>query len=190
MVDRVAFLEDEKQALEESLISKEEQVLATTRAIRDLQRGTATTTGWDETKKMTQVPHPPEFEKGRTEYRTWKSKLKEKLAEDTASFRGERHKLSYAMGYLKGQAYDQVAPLRENGTITTPAELLARLDATFEDSNPKKTAERELKALCQGKTEFSVHYASSYSWWLGSIGTIPRKDQPWRILSRKKSGTR
>jgi hypothetical protein len=109
--------------------------------------------------KLAKIPNPPHFEKGRTEYRTFKTKLTQKLRADGDAFPSEERKLIYAMGFLKGQAHEQVAPLFEDQTINSVTTLLEYLDATFEDPDRKKTAERELRNLQQGKNEFSAHYA-------------------------------
>ena len=52
-----------------------------------------------------------------------------------------------------------MAPLIDNQTINTTDDLLAHLDTAFEDPDPQSTAEWELRALNQGKTDFSAHLA-------------------------------
>lgn len=146
---------EENASLEDSLAQVRQQLQVATMAL-DVVRRTGTTSS---DRKFVNIPNPPEFEKGRSEYRTFKAKLGEKLRGDATKFRDEEHKLSYALGFLKGQAYEQVAPLRQAGDIDTISKLIAFLDATFEDPDPSGTAERELRSLRQGKTEFSAHLA-------------------------------
>ena len=124
------------------LAAKDVTIVATAQALATLQGNNTTVTA--SSQKYDRIPDPLGFEKGCAEYRAFKAKLWEKLQGDDAHFRDEAHKVSYTMGLLKGQAYEQVSPLRLSGGITTVQELMTFLDACFEDPNPKGTAEREL----------------------------------------------
>ena len=107
--------------------------------------------------RSVKIPDPPAFSKGRKEYRTFKAKLGAKLSGDGHLFRNEVHQVTYALGFITEEAYETVRPLV--GEIQTVAELLSHMDATYEDPNQQGTAERELRTLKQGATDFSVHYA-------------------------------
>jgi hypothetical protein len=113
-----------------------------------------------ESFKAVKIPDPPKFEKGREEYRTFKAKLNEKVRIEATRFRSDDHQVAYAMGYLEGDAYRAVKPLRENGEINTIPKLLQFLDATYEDPDPKATAAAELRKLKQANKEFAVHYSA------------------------------
>ena len=114
-------------------------------------------------KKYASIPDPPHFSEGRADYRTFKSKLKEKLRGDGHRFRDPEHQMSYAVGFLKGKAYRMVEPLRESGDIDTIEHLFDFLDATYDDPDKKGTAERELQKLKQGTKEFSAHLSEFQS---------------------------
>ena len=111
-------------------------------------------------RAIVKIPDPPTFSKGRAEYRSFKAKLQEKLLGDGHRFRGEGHRLAYAVGFLAEEADAIVRPLRESGELSTVADLLKYLDATYEDPDRKGTAERELRALKQGNTDFTSHNAT------------------------------
>jgi hypothetical protein len=110
--------------------------------------------------RTVKLPDPPQFEQGRENYRTWKAKLQEKVRIESDRFHNDDHHVAYAMGFLSGDAYKAVKPLRERGDIDTIAKLLTFLDATYEDPDPEGTAQAELKKLHQGNTEFAVHYST------------------------------
>jgi hypothetical protein len=109
-------------------------------------------------RRSVKIPNPPAFSKGREEYRAFKDKLAHKLTGDAHLFRDDQHKLTYAVGYVAGEAYETIRSLLPG--IQTVAQLVSYLDSTYEDSDPKGTAERELKALRQNSTtDFSAHFA-------------------------------
>jgi hypothetical protein len=108
-------------------------------------------------ERSVKIPDPPSFAKGRKEYRAFKAKLEHKLSGDAHLFRDARHQLTYAVGFVTDEAYETVRPLlREMESV---AQLIAHLDSTYEDPDPQGTAERELRALKQGTSDFSAHYA-------------------------------
>ena len=109
------------------------------------------------------IPDPPMFSKRRAEYRVFHAKLKEKLLGDAHRFRDAAHQLSYAMGVLVEEAYEISRPLRACGDIGSIEALLKHLDATYEDPDRKGTAERELRALRQGNSNFTSYYAKFQS---------------------------
>ena len=132
------------------------------RSLIDLQATTAPTEGGAPAgggERYAKIPDPPEFSAGREEYRDFKNKLEEKFRGDARKFRDEDHKLSYAMGFLKGETYRMVQPLRRSGAITTIEQLIGFLDSAHEDPDRKGTAKRELRELRQGKQEFASHFA-------------------------------
>jgi hypothetical protein len=105
------------------------------------------------------LPDPPTFTRGRTEYRTFKTKLKAKLRGDKDRFRSEDHMLEYAMGFLIGEAHETAEFLHDNGQITSVEQLLTYLDSGYEDPDRKGTAQRELHSLRQGNSDFTAHFA-------------------------------
>lgn len=105
------------------------------------------------------IPDPPAFSRGRPQYRIFRAKLQEKLRGDAAKFRDHDHRVAYAMGFLEDEAYAIAQALREAGTLRTTDDLLALLDGTYEDPDRKGTAERELRNLRQGSSDFTAHYA-------------------------------
>jgi hypothetical protein len=107
--------------------------------------------------RSVKIPDPPAFTKGREEYRAFKDKLGHKLAGDAHLFRDDQHKLTYAVGFVTGEAYGVIRSLLPG--MQTVEQLISHLDSTYEDSDPRGTAERELRALKQGSTDFSAHYA-------------------------------
>ena len=112
---------------------------------------------------MVKIPDTRKFAKGRDEYRSFKSKLNEKLRADAHRFWDEDHRLAYAVGLLTEEAVKMVRPLREGGHLASVTELLSCLDATFEDPDRRGTAERKLRALKQTNSDFTSHYAKFQS---------------------------
>ena len=157
---QIAELESEAETMQSIVVEKERALSRTEKALELYQATAGPTAAADQSAK---IPDPPTFSKGRPQYRTFRAKLKEKLRGDARKFRDDEHQLSYAMGFLEDEAYEVALPLRENRAVRTVDELLAFLDATYEDPDRKGTAERELRSLKQANSDFTSHYAKFQS---------------------------
>ena len=83
-----------------------------------------------------------------------------------------QHRLAYAVGFLKGKAYQQILPLIDEGNINIASleALITLLEKTFSDPDRDHTAERNLQSLCQKNHNLSDYladfprYADEVSW--------------------------
>ena len=109
------------------------------------------------------VPLPDAFEGEPKEYLDFKTKLNNKFRADAPTFRDDQHRLSVAISLLKKGAADIIRPnLRPDRVdLTNVEEFWQVLDHAFDDPDRKGTAERNLRALRQGKKEF-VHYFAEF----------------------------
>ncbi len=113
------------------------------------------------TARPATVPLPDAFEGDLTAYLDFKTKLNNKFRADAPTFRNEQHCLSVAVSLLKKGAADIMRPyLREDRIdLTDITEFWEVLDRAFDDPDRKGTAERNLRALRQGKREFAHYFA-------------------------------
>jgi len=80
--------------------------------------------------------------------------------------------LAYAVGFLKGKAYEQILPLIDEGNINIASveALITLLENAFGDPDRVRTAERNLQSLRQKNCNFSDYladfqrYAAEVSW--------------------------
>jgi hypothetical protein len=107
------------------------------------------------------VPLPEAFEGDPKTYLDFKTKLNNKFRADAPTFRNDQHRLSVAVSLLKKGAADIMRPYMKDNTIdlANVAEYWQVLDRAFDDPDRKGTAERNLKALRQGKKEFAHYFA-------------------------------
>ena len=83
-----------------------------------------------------------------------------------------QHQLAYAVGFLKGKAYEQILPLIDEGNINIASveALITLLENAFGDPDRVRTAERNLQSLRQKNCNFSNYladfqrYAAEVSW--------------------------
>ena len=157
---------EDTESLDTLQILLDDKTAALARAERTLdfyQSSTATPAAVIPASQSVDIPDPPTFSKGRAEYRVFRAKLEEKLLGDAHRFRDAVHQLSYAMGFLAEEAYEISRPLRASGDIGSVEALLKHLDAKYEDPDRKGTAERELRTLRQGNSDFTSHYTKFQS---------------------------
>ena len=74
-----------------------------------------------------------------------------------------QHRLAYAVGFLKGKAYEQILPLINEGNINIASveALINLLENTFSDPDRVRTTERNLQSLRQKHPNFS-HYSADF----------------------------
>jgi len=72
-----------------------------------------------------------------------------------------QHRLAYAVGFLKGKAYEQILPLIDKGNINIASveALITLLKNAFGDPDRVRTAERDLQSLSQKNRNFSDNLA-------------------------------
>jgi hypothetical protein len=128
----------------------------TKRALVTAQSGPAPAAGIAPDRSA-KIPDPPSFSKGRKEYRAFKNKLQHKLEGDAHLFRNACHQLTYAAGFVTDEAYEAINSLLPE--MQSVADLIAHLDSIYEDPDRLGTADREMRTLTQGSTDFSSHYA-------------------------------
>ena len=107
------------------------------------------------------VPLPDAFEGDQKEYLDFKTKLNNKFWANAPTFRDHQHRLSVAIFLLKKGAADVIRSyLRPDRVDRVDVEEFWQvLDRAFDDLNRKGTAERNLRALHQGKKEFAHYFA-------------------------------
>lgn len=104
------------------------------------------------------LPDPPEFTgKARALY-PFLSKLRYKLEGNADRYPTPRLRFLYAHSRLGGDAATLVRPLLDTD-IKTVEQLVAFLEATYEDPNRKDTATTYLLNLRQGNKKFLSHFA-------------------------------
>ena len=151
---------EDTESLDALQILLDDKTAALARAERTLnfyQSSTTAPAAAAPASQSVKIPDPPTFSKGRAEYRVFGAKLEEKLLGEAHRFRDAAHQLSYAMGFLAEETYEISRPLHASGDIGSFEALLKHLDATYEDPDRKGTAERELRALRQGNSDFTSH---------------------------------
>ena len=101
------------------------------------------------------VPLPNAFKVDPKEYLDFKTKLNNKFRADAPTFHDDQHRLSVAISFLKKGAADVICPyLRPDRVdLAEIKECWQVLDRAFDDPDRKGTAERNLRALRQGKKE-------------------------------------
>jgi len=80
--------------------------------------------------------------------------------------------LAYAVGFLKGKAYEQILPIIDEGNINIARveALITLLENAFGNPDRVRTAERNLQSLRQKNRNFSDYladfqrYAAEVSW--------------------------
>jgi len=83
-----------------------------------------------------------------------------------------QHRLAYAVGFLKGKAYEEILLLIDEGTINIASveALITILENAFGDPDRVRTAQRNLQALRQKNRNLSDYladfqrYAAEVSW--------------------------
>ena len=107
------------------------------------------------------VPLPNAFQGDTKEYLDFKTKLNNKFHADAPTFRDDQHRLSVAISLLKKGAAEIIRPyLRPDRVdLTNVEEFWQVLDCAFDDPDRKGIAERNLRALRQGKKEFAHYFA-------------------------------
>ena len=95
------------------------------------------------------------------EYLDFKTKLNNKFCADAPTFHDDQHRLSVAISLLKKGAADIIRPylMPDRVDLTNVEEFWQVLDRAFHDPDRKGTAERNLRALRQGKKEFAHYFA-------------------------------
>ena len=82
------------------------------------------------------------------------------------------HRLAYAVGFLKGKAYEQILPLIDEGNIDIASveALIPLLENAFGNPDRVRTAKRNLQTLRQKNRNLSEYladfqrYAAEVSW--------------------------
>ena len=122
--------------------------------------------------KRESIPKPQEFDGSQDHLRPFIAQLRTKFLGDAHRFVDVQHRLAYAVGFLKGKAYEQILPLINEGNINIASveALITLLENAFGDPDRVRTAERNLQNLCQKNRNFSDYladfqrYAAEVSW--------------------------
>ena len=123
-------------------------------------------------RKRESIPKPQECDGSQDQLRPFIAQLRTKFLGDAHKFVDVQHRLAYAVGFLKGKAYEQILPLIDEGNINIPiAEaLITLLDKAFGNPDRVRTAEQNLQSLHQKNRNFSDYladfqrYAAEVSW--------------------------
>jgi len=122
--------------------------------------------------KQESIPNPQEFDRSEDHLRRFIAQLRTKFLGDGHKFVDVQHQLAYAVGFLKGKAYEQILPLIDEGNINIASveAVITLLENAFGDPDRVRTAERNLQSLRQKNCNFSDYladfqrYAAEVSW--------------------------
>jgi len=112
--------------------------------------------------KRETIPQPQEFDGSQDQLRPFIAQLRTKFLGDSHKFVDVQHRLAYAVGFLKGKAYEKILPLIDEGNINIASveALITLLENTFGDPDSTVcTAERNLQSLRQKNRNFSDYLA-------------------------------
>jgi len=122
--------------------------------------------------KRESIPKPQEFDGSQDQLRPFIAQLHTKFLGDAYKFVDVQHRLAYAVGFLKGKAYEQILPLIDEGNINIASveALITLLEKALGDPDRDWTAERNLQCPRQKNRNFSDYladfqrYAAEVSW--------------------------
>jgi len=111
--------------------------------------------------KRESIPKPQEFDGSQDQLRPFIAQLRTKFLRVAPKFVDVQHRLAYAVGFLKGKAYEQILPLIDEGNINIASvqALITLLENAFSDPDRVHTAKRNLQSLRQKKRNFSDYLA-------------------------------
>jgi Retrotransposon gag protein/Zinc knuckle len=115
-----------------------------------------------QSQRIAKVNNPDLYYGDRDELQTFVSQLALKFSANSSEFPNDQVKLSYAGSYLRGAAFEWLAPqVHHNGQVnfTSYSEFMRALHDAFGDPDAVATAEREIQELQQGTTSCSAYYA-------------------------------
>jgi len=118
------------------------------------------------------IPKLQEFDGSHDQLRPVIAQLLTKFVSDPHEFVDVQHWLGYAVGFLKGKAYEQIFSLIDEGhiNIASVVALITVLKNAFGDPDRVCSAERNLHSLRQKNRNFSDYladfrrYAAEVSW--------------------------
>ena len=101
--------------------------------------------------KRESIPKPQEFDGSQDQLRPFIPQLPTKFLGDARKFGDVQHRLSHAIGFLKGKAYEQILPFIDEGNINIASvdAVITLLENAFSDPDRVHTAERNLERLPQ-----------------------------------------
>jgi len=101
--------------------------------------------------KRESIPKPQELDGSQDQLRPFIVQLHTKFLGDAHKFIHVQHRLTYAVGYLKGKAYEQILPLIDEGNINIASveALITLLENALGPPDRVRTAERNLQGLRQ-----------------------------------------
>jgi len=111
--------------------------------------------------KRESIPKPQEFDGSQDHLRPFIAQLRTKFLGDAHTFVDVQHRLAYALGFLKGKAYEQILPLIDEGNINIASveALITLLVNGFGDPDRVRTTERNLQNLRRKNRDFSDYLA-------------------------------
>jgi len=123
--------------------------------------GPAVAPAGDRGPKRESIPKPQEFDGSQDQLRPFIAQLRTKFLGDAQKFVNVQHRLAYAVGFLKGKAYEQILPLINEGTINIVSveALITILENAYGDPDRVRTAERNLRSLRQKNRNFADYLA-------------------------------
>jgi len=118
------------------------------------------------------IPKPQELDGSQDQLRPLIAQLRTTFLRDAHKCVDVQHRLAYAVGFLKGKAYEQILPLIDEGNINIASveALITLFENAFGDPDRVSTAERNLQSLRQKNGDFSDYladfqrYAAEVSW--------------------------
>jgi len=134
--------------------------LATATAALANAGGTAPPAG-ERPPKRQSIPKPQEFDGSQDQLRPFIAQFPTKFLGDAHQFVRVQHRVAYAVGFLKGKAYEQILSLIDEGNINISSVevLITVLENAYGDPDRVRTAERNLQSLHQKNRNFSDYLA-------------------------------
>jgi len=123
--------------------------------------GGPTPSAGDQPPKRESIPKPQEFDGSQDQLRPFIAQLRTKFLRDAHKFVDVQHRLAYAVGFLKGKAYEQILSLIDEGIINIASveAPITLLENPFGDPDRVRTAERNLQSLRQKNRNLSDYLA-------------------------------
>ena len=111
--------------------------------------------------KRESIPKQHEFDGSQDQLCPFLAQVRTKFLGDGHKFVDVQHRLAYAVGFLKGKAYEQILPLIDEGNISIASveALITLRENAFSDPDWVRTAERNLQSLRQKNSNFSDYLA-------------------------------
>ena len=162
-------LEARYRAIETDIERDRSTIVTLNTALTNTNTALATTTGalpdaggpgpqaGERPPKRESIPKPQEFHGSQDQLHPFIAQLRTKFLGDAPKFVDVQHRLAYAVGFLKGKAYEQILPLIDEGNINIASveALITLPENACGDPDRVRTGEQNPQSLRQKNRNFS-----------------------------------